>query len=94
MHSLDSIIKSICKRPMMYTGQNTFMSVVSFLRGYLISNETATIEFDKFVKWLSQKGGYPEHFNWVQMLLSESDNDDEALSALSDLFQEFRKSNS
>jgi hypothetical protein len=90
-YNLLELITLISNKPTIF-GCSNFITVASFIEGYVFSKEVLSLELKEFRDWLSVKLDFSKNQAWFTGLERKYPDSEEALLQLLILFNEFSRS--
>ena len=86
---LFELIYLVSNRPSVF-GCSSFLTVATFIEGYVYQKEDCSKELREFKEWLAAKLNFPTNWAWFSGIESVYPKDEDALRELPKLFEEFR----
>ncbi len=94
MNSIVDIINKIEKRPVMYIGKNSILTLKAFLDGWYLRAPKTIIDgniIDGFQESIEKKYNCLENKSWSDILMDHSKNESDSLDLFFKEFNEYKK---
>jgi len=97
MEFLEDLLKEIKKRPGMFLGKKSLLSLHSFLAGYMmarldmgLSTTKQEQKFNDFAEWIPIKFNDNSTRSWAGIILLNSEDESQAFDRFFELLEEFK----